>query len=77
MIRSRFLKTGSFALLLTFFVLIGQVTPAMAFDNCRQRIEKAERQLHEAERRHGEHSRQAEEKRRHLEEVRERCRDRH
>ena len=51
MLRSRFLKTGSLALVLTFFVLIGQTTPALAFDNCRQRIEKAERQLHEAERR--------------------------
>ncbi len=76
MIRSRFLKTGSFALILTFFVLVGPVTPAMAFDNCRHRIERAEGRLHEAIRRHGEHSRQAQERRRQLEEVRERCHDR-
>jgi hypothetical protein len=61
-------------------LLLG-VVPAQAdrYDNCRQRIRKAEINLDNAVRRHGRNSRQAEKRRMELERVREQCgrRDRH
>jgi hypothetical protein len=62
-------------------LLMGSALPAFARDrddNCRARIQKAERNLVKAERKHGARSRQAEQRREQLERARANCRyDRH
>jgi hypothetical protein len=74
-----FRKSNWLAAALSVFMLLGCITPTLAFDKdrddrkCQKQMQKAEQNLQKAVRKHGEHSRQAEDRRRQLQEVRERC----